>query len=127
MRNQAQRLTRPPRHGFTLVEIMIVVCIMGVLLGIALPTFLQARRRSQATSCQYNLKQIAGAKERWAMDNGMGPASIPALDDLVGPALYIRREVFCPNDGDYDPKSLEEVPECSIGGVPGELDAHILP
>ena len=57
------------KSGFTLVEIMIVVLIIGILMAIAVPNFIRARESSRRSSCIANLKQIDSAKEQWAMDN----------------------------------------------------------
>jgi len=48
--------------GFTLVEIMIVVAIIGILVGIAVPGFIRARTQSQGKACCENLQKIDGAK-----------------------------------------------------------------
>lgn len=56
--------------GFTLVEIMIVVLIIGILLAIAVPNFITARRNSRLQTVLGNLKQIESAKEQCAMDKG---------------------------------------------------------
>jgi prepilin-type N-terminal cleavage/methylation domain-containing protein len=57
--------------GFTLVEIMIVVLIIGILLAIAVPNFITARTNSRVQTCIANLKQIDTAKEQFAMANGL--------------------------------------------------------
>lgn len=57
-------------RGFTLVEIMIVVLIIGILMAIAVPQFIRARSNSRQKTVISNLRQIDGAKERWAMENG---------------------------------------------------------
>jgi len=56
------------KGGFTLVEIMIVVLIIGILLAVAVPNFLKARENSRTKSCVANLKRICTAKEQWAID-----------------------------------------------------------
>ena len=59
------------KKGFTLVEIMIVVAIIGLLAAIAIPSFMRARLTSQQNACINNLRQIEGAKDQYAMENGM--------------------------------------------------------
>ena len=55
------------KQGFTLVEIMIVVAIIGLLAAIAIPSFMKARTQSQANACINNLRQIESGKEQWAL------------------------------------------------------------
>ncbi|MBF0216493.1 MAG: prepilin-type N-terminal cleavage/methylation domain-containing protein [Candidatus Omnitrophica bacterium] len=79
------------KQGFTLVEIMIVVAIIGLLAAVAIPNFLKAREKAQQNACIANLKQIDGAKTLWGLDGHTGTA---AWTDLV--PSYIKKEPKCP-------------------------------
>ena len=57
------------RGGFTLVEIMIVVAIIGLLAAMAIPSFMKARNTSQKNICINNLRQIDSAVDQWAIEN----------------------------------------------------------
>ena len=121
------RIDRRSRKGFTLVEIMVVVSIIGMLLAIVAPNWILARNKSEATSCQRNLIQIESAKERWAMDNNAPANSTPVMDELAVPGVYMRGTPECPAGGEYTVNDLNTMPTCSIGGTPGSIYAHVLP
>lgn len=108
------------KRGFTLVEIMIVVAIIGILLTIAIPSFMRARETARAKACQENLQKIDSAKEQWALENNLSNGSeVPDgwLDDdnIVGPEGYIKKKPVCPAGGTYTPNPIGTDPECSIG------------
>lgn len=109
------------------MEIMIVIAIIGLLLAIAIPNFIRAREVSQARACQSNLKNIVGAKERWAMDNHRGATDTPTMAEVAVPGVYIRSVPQCPASGTYTVGSLDEMPTCSIGGTLSDSAAHVLP
>ena len=94
---------KSPRHaGFTLVEIMIVVAIIGLLAAIAIPNFIKARESSQKSACIANMKQIEGAKATWALEQRKVNTDVPNSTDLFGAAAYIRVAPVCPAaNGDY--------------------------
>jgi prepilin-type N-terminal cleavage/methylation domain-containing protein len=81
------------RGGFTLVEIMIVVAIIALLAAIAVPGFLRARKRSQATRILNDLRMIDSAVDQYAIETNKSTGNIVAVGDWTnyvkkGSALY---------------------------------------
>ena len=81
------------RGGFTLVEIMIVVAIIALLAAIAVPNFLRARKRSQATRVLEDLVQLDHALDQYAIDNARTSGFVATFSDLsnyikTGTVLY---------------------------------------
>src|SRR5215204_1513995 len=70
------------RRGFTLVEIMIVVAIIALLAAIAVPNFLRARKRSQATRVLEDLRMIDGAKDQYAIETNKTTGATVAWTDI---------------------------------------------
>jgi prepilin-type N-terminal cleavage/methylation domain-containing protein len=109
------KVTRKARHGFTLVEIMIVVLIIGILLAIAIPNFVKARESSRTKSCIANLKQIDSAKEQYAMDNKKNTGDAVTSTDIA--PSYMKTFPDCPSGGTYTVGAIGTDPTCSTGGT----------
>jgi prepilin-type N-terminal cleavage/methylation domain-containing protein len=109
------RFLRRGSRGFTLVEIMIVVLIIGILLAIAVPNFIKARETSRAKSCVANLRSITYAKEQWAVEQKKATTDVPADTDLYGPSNYLKTTPQCPSGGTYTINDMANWPTCSVG------------
>lgn len=108
--------------GFTLVEILIVVAIIGMIAVIAIPNFLRYREASRRSVCIANLKQVQDAKTQWAFEKGKGPNETPLEADLVGAENYLKEKPFCPGGGaDYLTTigTVDQKAACTLAGIEG--------
>src|SRR5215472_15333377 len=120
------RIRKPSVAGFTLVEIMIVVALIGLLATIATPTWVHARTNSQTTTCVNNLRQIEAAKQQWALETRQPTNALPFYTDISG---YLKNSVSCPTagtdtsfSGSYEPHDVSTPPSCRISPL-----THLLP
>jgi len=110
------KVSRSPGQGFTLIEIMVVVCIIGIIIAIAGSTWIRQRTLSQARSCQENLSKIDSVKEQWALEQKMDDSATPQWTDLVyaDGTGYLRAQPICPALGLYTIGSISDKATCTV-------------
>jgi len=116
------------KAGFTLVEIMIVVAIIGLLAAIAIPNFVKARATSQANACINNLRQIDAAANQFALEKGKTTGSAITLSSDLTPYIKLNSAGSipgCPAGGSYTEAVVGTAPVCSLGST--ITPNHVLP
>src|SRR6266481_833019 len=108
--------TARSQRGFTLVEIMIVVAIIALLAAIAVPGFLRARKRSQASKILNDLRMIDGAVDQYAIETNRTTGNVVAVADWT---KYVKKDSILYNTGAnlfgtaYGAQTVDMIPQVS--------------
>src|SRR5258708_1179276 len=116
------KTSKSRKIGFTLVEIMIVVAVIGLLAVIAIPNFVRARTTSQQNACINNLRQIDAAKQEWGTENHFSATPRPgtamlrpylgrATNATIPPSPLDSKNTY---DHSYTGGNLQIRPACKI-------------
>src|SRR5438876_4398168 len=109
--------------GFTLVEIMIVVAVIALLAAIAVPGFLRARKRSQASKILNDLRRIAGAVDQYAIETGKKTGDVVNVSDWTNyvkkntPLWSTGQDLFGNDYGAQTVDSMPKVPASSFASL----------
>ena len=110
------------KNGFTLVEIMIVVAIIGLLAMVAIPSFIKARNQSQTKACINNLRIIDGAKEMCAIEYGGANGALLLTPEAMLQYIKGNDMPVCPvGETEYIINVVGTPPMCDAG-----LAGHVL-
>lgn len=102
--------------GFTLLEIMVIVAIIGFVVAIAMPNLFKARDKAQRDTCIENLRQLDSALQQWGVQNNKGNTDVVTLSDLI-PFLDKAKTPTCPAGGTYGVTNVGSNPTCTYSSL----------
>jgi len=114
------------RNGFTLVEIMVVVAIIGLLMSVATVGINYAIKSARASACGMNIEAIENGKQMWMLNARKGDNDTATEDDLK---VYLKNNAFptCPSGGTYTINNNSTKASCSVHGAGSATGAPAAP
>lgn len=122
------------QNAFTVLEIMIVIAIIGVLVAIAVPSYVRARSTAKMNLCINNLSQLDAAKSAWATAMRADPSTVPpvtSIQPFLGRGSTGTLPI-CPSDTNqtfatsYSLQAISTLPICLVWGAATNAQPHIL-
>jgi prepilin-type N-terminal cleavage/methylation domain-containing protein len=117
-RTPAHSLSRTPAHrgerGFSLIELMIVVVILGILFSIAIPNYFRVQENAKLAECRANQKNVSTAATVYAMDHGITDGAVNSLD-LTNDGYIISPLGECPSSNNLDNDDYDAVISGGVG------------
>ncbi len=116
------------QKGFTLVEFMTIITIFGIIITIAVTTWVRSRETARARGCQENLHKISEAKELYALENKRATGDIIDMTDLYAGdgSGFLKSEPKCPAGGIYYVNPIGEDATCDYVTPLSIVDKHSL-
>ncbi|NQU73257.1 MAG: prepilin-type N-terminal cleavage/methylation domain-containing protein [Candidatus Omnitrophica bacterium] len=108
------------KRGFTFMEFLLVVVLLGIMVGIVVPNAIKIRDRANINVCKNHLRQIQIAKEQWALENNKGDTDFPLAADLDPYIPDETASLYCPLDAaksfatSYNILDVMNNPSCKI-------------
>lgn len=110
---------RSTESGFTLIELMVVVLILGVIVAISIPTYVGAQVKSRDAACKHNLRTVDGAIAAYRAAN---PDDSVLMDWGKLAPMYLKEQPDCPGGGVYA-FGVDDKLHCSLAD-PGPPPRH---